>query len=222
MGTPGREVELKYRLPDEAALTAVARLAAGMELGTVHQVNHFFDTRDRALDRNRLVLRLRNEDGRHWVTAKGPSTVGSGALAVRDEVEVEVSQKVADRLLDGTDSPLAALATTAQALAPALWVALSQTLLGQPLVRIGQFENDRRRILWHPAGSRLPVTLELDRTTFPGGIRHYEVELELSPDHDPQGIHGALATLLRDAGVEASPASGKAKRFFQALDGRLC
>jgi len=67
-----QEIELKRRLvgPD-----AAERLLGALDtvVSDVEQVNHVFDTSDRRLKKARYAFRVREEDGRFILTAKGPS-----------------------------------------------------------------------------------------------------------------------------------------------------
>jgi uncharacterized protein YjbK len=223
--TPGQEVEFKLRVPDGEALEALGRAAGGEPLETVLQVNHFLDTAARHLDRARFTLRLRDEDGRFFLTVKAPLAGGvGGALSRKAEEEVETSPAVAKGILEGSVLPLDVLAgapggTDARA---QLVAAVRAATGGEPVRHVGAFQNRRTR--W-PARLRTPgghvdVVLELDRTTFPGNVTHHEVEVEVGPGASPADVEEGLQDLFQRAGVTGSPSSSKAGRFFAALDGR--
>lgn len=219
----GTEIELKLRVADDAALRAVAAAAGGSRAAPVRQVNHFFDSASRALRRHAHGLRLRDEEGRWFLTAKGPSEKGaSGALSVRSEQEIELDPAAARRILDGDDDPLATLdraLTTREG--AALCLTLRHLLGEEPLAYIGAFENLRTRITTRlpSVAGPLDVVLELDETRFPHGHVHFEVELELDAAASADVAERALRDLLHLAGVEGFPSKGKAARFFAALDG---
>jgi adenylate cyclase class IV len=218
------EIELKLRVPDPAALRAVAAAAGGQAAAAVRQVNHFFDSEGRALRNNAFGLRLRDEGGLFFLTAKGPSRKGaSGALSQRREEEHEISGDEARAILDGEASPLIVLAGHARSEAGRELVRTLESLVGDDGVRyIGAFENRRTRIETRlPTGDvELAVLLELDETTFPGDVIHCEVEMELDASEDAELAERALRALLDRAGVAGAPARGKASRFFAALEGK--
>lgn len=224
MGGAGQEIELKLRVADRAALDAIERTLGGTDTPPARQRNHFFDTPARGLRRGALGLRLREEAGQFTLTAKGPSQKNaSGALAVRQEEEVELSADTARALLEGQQSPLAVLeeALTSRA-GVELTLRLRAATGGDALSYVGCFENLRTRIHAQlpAAGGPLPVVLELDETSFPGGVTEYEVEVELGPEVDASEAEEALRALLATAGVDGTPARGKASRFFEALESR--
>jgi hypothetical protein len=70
-------------------------------------------------------------------------------------------------------------------------------------------------------GGLAEVVLELDETTFPGGIVHHEVEVEVLHGVDPATVESRLYALLSQAGVGAKPSRPKVQRFFEALAGEL-
>jgi len=222
MGT--REVELKLKVDGEQALRAIVQAARGKAEPEVRQVNHFFDTADRRLHAGLFVLRLRDEAGRWFLTAKGPQQQSkSGALTSKDEVETEIGQEEAAAILAGKASALSMLErATISREAPALMSALKDSVGARALAEIGSFENRRTRVAAKlPSGTgALEAVLELDRTTFPGPVVQCEVEMEIHGETDPAVAEAALRALLKVAAVEGRPASSKAKRFFAALEGK--
>lgn len=222
--TGGHEIELKLRVPDGAALRAVAAAAGGKARPAVRQVNHFFDSASRVLREHAFGLRLRDEEGCFFLTAKGPSMKGASAvLSRRPEVEREILPAVARAILAGEASPLDVLERETTTKADlALCLSLRHLLRREALTYIGAFENLRTRVettLPSEAGP-LEVLLELDETRFPHGHVCFEVELELDESVAPDVAEAALRALLSRAGVEGFPSRGKASRFFALLEGR--
>lgn len=214
----GTEIELKLRVESRAELEAVARAARGRDRGTVRQRNHFFDTSSWRLRAAGFGLRLRDEDGVWFLTAKGPAKRGSGAVvSARQEEEVELPAAVAEGVLAGADPPLDVLARHGGQPAAELAAELMGHAGGEAVALVGTFENRRRRVDCELGG--LPVTLELDETTFPGGIVQHEVEVEIAELGAAERVEEALSALLRAAGAHPSPGRGKAARFFRALQG---
>ena len=216
----GREVEFKLRVDGPAAFEALARAAGARPSPAVVQTNHFFDTADRALGRGRHTLRLREEDGRFRLTAKGPGE-RAGVLSSRAEEEAEITPAEAEAILHDKRSALDALETHAEPRARGLLAAMRTLLAGAPLRHAGAFQNERATLrVPLDVGDRVrPVTLELDRTTFPGNQVHHEVEVEIA-DADAAAVERALRAFLERAGVAWRESSSKAGRFFDALAGQ--
>jgi uncharacterized protein YjbK len=213
--TAGREVELKFALPDDDAAAALEAQAGGSRRSCVRQTNHVFDTDDRRLREAGLTLRLREEEGAWTVTLKGP-TKRLGAARDREELEAAVAPERAAAMLRGEASPLDVLDA-------------SEALVGEAasrsagaLVRLGTFHNRRVRVEADLPGHG-PATLEIDRTELPGGRVDREVELEVpagpAGTSDVASAERALRALLAGIGVDAVEASGKTGRFLSALDG---
>ena len=223
--TSGTEVEFKLRVDDLAQLMRIAIASGGTPEPTLVQTNQFFDTADRALDAARCVVRLRQESTsshtHFFVTVKGPS-LKAGAKTTVAEEEVEIDEVTARAIRAGAD-PLAPLHGSASATRLSLLAHVVTAAGNQPLVLVGQFENERTRIaarLPHESGRVFDVELELDRTRFPGDQVHHEVELEVRGDVDADAVGHAFHALFARAGVAGRAAPGKARRFFQALAGQ--
>lgn len=224
----GREVELKLRVDDLAALIKVAIAAQGKVHPTITQTNAFFDTPDRALGARGLVVRLREERTKtsaHWyVTAKGPGQ-RSGHLTDVLEEEVEIDEARAKQMKAGTLDPITALANGGPASRQSIVSFLRNTLASRSVVLIGQFINERTcvDVELGPPDARFKATLELDRTRFPprDGVEqvHHEVEMEIPAGVDTAMASRALDELFARAGVAGRGAPGKARRFFAALRG---
>ena len=223
-GRAGREVELKLRVPDRAALAAVAAAAGGtLDDDAVTQVNGFFDTADRALHAARLTLRLRDEDGAWILTAKGAVGADGPAADATLKQHLEEEERIEDdearAIRDGRRSPIDALAERSSTGGRAALVARLRAAVGAaPLVAVGSFTNRRARVPATLAG--VAVVLELDETSFPGGVVHHEVEVEIDDATRADDVEAALRALLARAGVDGKPAPGKARRFFDALAGK--
>ena len=216
----GREVEFKFRVDGPAAFEALARTARSAPSAASVQTNHFFDTPDRALGFRRHTLRLREEGGRFVLTAKGPGE-RAGVLTARAEEEVEVPKPEAESLIVGGRSPLAALEARADPRARDL-LATMRTIVGRsPLRHAGVFQNERARldVALGVEGRTLPVTFELDRTTFPGDQVHHEVEVEIA-GADPAAVERALHEFFAKAHVTWREGPSKARRFFDAAAGK--
>jgi len=219
-GSGGREVEFKFRVDGAEAFAALARTARSAPSPAVLQTNHFFDTPDRALGFRRHTLRLREENGRFVLTAKGPGD-RAGVLTSRAEEEIEVQKPEAESLIVGGRSPLAALEARADPRARDLLAAMRAIVGRMPLRHAGAFQNERARleVALGVEGRTIPVTFELDRTTFPGGQVHYEVEVEIA-GAEAAAVERALRDFFTKAGVAWREGPSKARRFFDAAAGK--
>jgi len=214
------EIEFKFRVDDEEALAAVARAALGDDAGLpapARQVNHFFDSADRRLAGAGCALRLREEEGRAWLTAKGRAAGGGDAtLTRREETEVELDAELGRALLAGERDPLAVLRERA---GTGLVARMQSALGGAAVAYLGAFENQRRRVgpfEREVGGEPVVLLLELDRTRFPGDRVECEVEAEVARGDEERAAR-ALRDLLASAGVRWGSAPSKAERFFAAL-----
>jgi len=189
------ETEIKLALPDEAVYRKLRDLL-GRPLRATQQENRFLDGPDGDLRFRKAVLRLRREleilpdaaspgvpaGERVYLTLKTEGRV-SGAVHTRGEIEAEVTP------CSGAFRPDPGWLMTLD-LEPVRVV--RQMLPGlKRLVDQGGFSN-YREVFAAPAGSRrLSDSLwELDRTEFPGGMVHYELEVELA--RSAPGKPGAL------------------------------
>lgn len=213
------ETEFKFLFTDEASLLAVERalVARGVpDRGQVRQVNHFFDTEDRALSAAGLALRLREEAGRFLVTAKGrlEEAPAAGSPTRHLEEEAWIPAEVARTILTGSRTVLDVL-LEASAAPPPLLARIGECLAGRAPASLGCFTNQRTRLApWIVGGHELVV--ELDRTEFPAGRRDFELELEVEPEVTAEA-HAALLELFRDTDARTTTAPTKAARFFAAL-----
>jgi adenylate cyclase class 2 len=85
------ELEAKMRVPDHVAVREALRAHGATRVGSVMELNTFFDTKDRALLAQDKGLRVRHAcdfetgDERHVITYKGPQQAGE--LKRREEIE---------------------------------------------------------------------------------------------------------------------------------------
>ena len=91
-----REIELKLRLPpDSRAILEASRLFSAAPAKEVHQVTMYFDTRDKALDRAGLTLRVRRIGTTRIQTVKSRAE-GLGVATSRNEWEWRIGQDTPD------------------------------------------------------------------------------------------------------------------------------
>jgi hypothetical protein len=212
-----QEIELKRLLVGEgAADRLVATL--GPVTADVTQTNHFFDTSDGRLRQQRFSVRLREEDGRFILTAKAPSRGVGGSVSARTEAEAEVETPAAQQILEGTLDPAATLRQ--RATDPAfseLWQGLEAARAGQPLHRVGQFQN-RRRIVAVVLPPALALRVEVDQTQFPDGRVDEEAEIEIPDAELASTVEAWLEQRAIEAGIETRGSSSKLGRFHAALE----
>jgi uncharacterized protein YjbK len=214
--TPHQEIELKRLLGGDGAADRLVR-ALGAVASDLQQINHVFDTRDFSLHQSRFALRLRSEDGKNTLTAKGPGVGVSASVTSRTEAEVEIEAEVALEIRSGQLDPVAVLRDRARDGAYAeLWSGIERARRGQPLREIGHFANRRRTVrVALPSGIGLHV--EVDQTRFPDGRVDEEVEAELPSAELAIAVEAWLDDLATKAGVETKPSSAKLARFYTAL-----
>jgi uncharacterized protein YjbK len=218
----GTETELKFRVSDERAFTALAAAARRPLPSPTVQINHFFDSPDFRLSAARYAVRLREEHGSFVLCAKGPErTSEDGTLTSRSEEEVQVDADAAAAILEGRASALAILTSRADARSAPLLSTMNELAADVPLVQAGSFRNERARlpITLNVDGAWIPFEFELDRTTFPGGRTDYEIEVELR-GADTRAAAAAVRAFLTAAGIEGHRAPSKAKRLFDIVAAR--
>jgi uncharacterized protein YjbK len=216
----GKEIELKFRVDGDSQLQALATASRGRAGEPLKQVNHFFDTKDGNLNASKYTLRLRDENGRFLLTAKGPERKSAdGTRSEKAEEERPVEVTVANAILSGAESPLTVLERVTSTDIPVL-KAIRATIGAKPLVYVGNFKNTRTPVtaLIEVKGQQRPVVFEMDRTEFPNGRVDHEVEVELKGqlgDADADAAEKAVRALLDRAGIRPESAPSKAKRFFE-------
>ncbi len=221
----GTEIELKLRVDDLAALMRIVVETGARPAFTAIQRNQYLDTSKRGLDRQKFVLRLREESSPEsttvYLTAKGASKKSAdGTLSSVAEEEIVVSSSEAAAIVATPSLAFELLADDADATDArrALVQAMREAAGDESLAFVGEFLNERTRIdVDFPEGFH--GVLELDRVRFPGDQIHHEVEFEVPAGTEAHVAKKAFEALFVRAGVVGRAAPGKAKRFFQALRG---
>jgi uncharacterized protein YjbK len=205
-----RERELKYRIPSRKDFL---NLRDAPEWGSRQvprrQVNHYFDTRDLALAKAQVLLRVREETRAHaGVTPGGGEpetayrlTVKCGEEARRGyfdslELEAELSEPVFRSALAEPASLLDL------SLAP---IAEIRRRFGRPaLTFIGRLENERVERTGIPGAPF--AAFEVDRVDFAGGDEEYELEIEV--EEGAAGVAESwIESRVRGRGIRLEPES---------------
>lgn len=224
------EIELKYALENAQQyrdLITYLERYSGEKAFFLSQNNTFFDTQNRLLKKASLILRLRSENERFILTAKGAApadTLGHQALACRLEEEVEISAQKAQSLLAGEEDPIKLLQESEWPQNPQaeksrlLLIGHLQTARAQkPLIILGAFKNERRVI---------PISLngtvfhfECDATHFSPARIDYEVEVELPSAENAAPVEDFVSKCFAELEIPKKTAPGKAWRFFNLHQG---
>ena len=207
------EIELKLLLEDEWSYAQLRDWLEARAAATVdNQTNLYLDTVDRALLRHRVMARLRLVGGRAVVTVKRKRSL-EGGLMRADEWEVAVPAEHPARAVASQGVLLASLPELVAA--PLRGLGLNDA---HRLHVVGAMQTERRRYLapqkltGRPTGE---VSVELDRTLFPGEVERFELELE-HPDAASVATH--LTATLDELELRWRPAEGsKYAQFLQCL-----
>ena len=197
------------------------------------QSHHFFDTRDRALDRARIGVRLRETGARLRLTVKSDPVHAADPGAPRDamvtrrvELEATISRDAFERALaDGLDlTPWVASWRAGPSARDPDVARVLDTLGGVGrLETFGAFRNERTtgQLDLGSADREVRVEVELDRTRFPGDRLDHELEIELdarTDEAEARAIREAVLDRLAEMGIRATAAPSKLERFRDALD----
>jgi len=220
-----KEIEFKFAVKSPNDFD---RLLKHLQLGPRdsypkrQQLNHFFDTRGRRLQNAGMILRLREEEGRQYLTHKASSRALTTDQTASERVEVQVSLTPAEALglLHGQTNPLDLLRQRAAPENSEAVDALQQALGGEPTRYIGHFKNYRRVVpsaVISVDGQPERFTMELDQTSFAPAEHEYELEVELGSPKNVQAQHDAWVQTLGEAGVSWQSAESKSARFFRRI-----
>ncbi len=217
-----REIEFKLAVKDKHSFEAIAEKTRGRLRPAARQVNYFFDTPDKDLDREWYTLRLRDEEGHFTVTAKRPRQKNLGSASRdRDEAEVELETSLAKKILACQHMPFTALKELSEA--SRFLDDMESVIGGKRQTLSGSFENERSKmgpVELEAGGQSIELTFEMDRTTFPGDQVQYEIEVEVSEamrDLAEKALR-ALWKELRIEWIDDTPS--KFKRFKDASKGK--
>jgi len=220
--SPGREVELKLLLDDEAAWRRLAEALANHGAPEHQQQrNLYLDSRDEMLRNAGVMLRVRLEENRAWMTCKAGARLVDGVMTT-GEWETALTPKYAARWRQGSgwSGPLSALP-----LASSVRAALKEPKVDPVVAVHAEMHNYRQcwtisadRLGWSPdvaAGEQ--ISLELDRTRMPGGRWRFELEVEHA---DATRLAPLVGKMLAELGLRYRPATeAKYVQMLRLLDG---
>lgn len=220
-----RRIESEFKLllsgeEDANRLIALLIGPAAQAPAPVGQLNEFYDTPDRAFGAGLRILRLREEGGHFFLTAKGrlPGLDDAGALSRLGEEEVEIDEVWARAIHAAVLCPLAALEESLDTESDLLQ-ALRASVGAAHLETVGCFRNERRKVGPIPLGAsdgELALCFEFDRTEFPGGRIDWEVEVEVQASQEERAEE-LLRELFARAELPWRASTPKVQRFLQAL-----
>jgi inorganic triphosphatase YgiF len=201
-----REIEAKYAVADPRlftdllALPQIGPFTLTPDVGSVDQINTYFDTVDHRLRAARHGFRIRLAKGNIVATLKGPASI-HGDIHTRSEWETVLHDDTPH------DLPIGELRDRVLALTA------EQPLL--PTISI----RTNRQIIIATRDAQPIAEMALDDYVITAGERreqYYELELELLPAGQPADLT-ALAALLRGRFALAPEARSKLERGLALL-----
>lgn len=198
------EIELKLNLVSEENYQ---RLLSHFEKHIeMSQTNIFYDTADRLLLKNKWALRLRSENNKGFITAKGVSSK-SGAASIRDEIEIEIGSEKVNNIIESPNKIFDYVSSD--------FDFIKDFIQDAPLVKLVEFNNIRQRIEYAGASGE-SYLLEIDRTKFQNGRIDYELEVELEDAGKISDAEKAIKRLLESLSIEYQVESKS--KFARALE----
>jgi inorganic triphosphatase YgiF len=186
------------------AIAALTRLGgrALRDGGTAAIRDVYLDTPAGALRARRESLRVRVQNGRPFLTLKGPGREIGPGVTERDELETPWSPEAYARCLDVLTARGVRLRRVAPGADPLA------TLLASGLARAQERETHRRLRHAEGAGDRPVAELAVDEVTFrlaAGAVRHHEVEIEAKAPAGADYLPLAVAELRGTFGPAVTP-----------------
>lgn len=221
-----REIELKYRLHARQDYQKLANYFDLSDDLKFKQVNYFFDTKKFSFKKNKVTLRLREQEGKFVMTAKNGninrSTEGRDVLVVRLESESAISSDKASKIISKQLNPLQAFIEQAKKLEDDalkthkyLQTRFTKCAGTSEVISIGSFINFRLQKKLRIEG--FEVVFELDETHFPNGLTHYEAEVEIPEHVDTAIVKKHMRQIFKEVKLETFPDKGKSTRFYETL-----
>lgn len=208
-----REVELKYRFPDQQSFELLLKFIGG-EQKIERQINSLYDTPDLKLKAQHIFLRIRKSNEKFKFTCKAaPENIAkpSELLSIHDEWE---------QVIDSPDQdPISLLTQTwphesesSKQTRLSLLRRVQKIIGNEQPVLVGSFQNTRTHVPYTIGSHKLD--LEFDATDFGDGQVDYELELELPESLEPELAQAELDKLFKRLDIKTGPSTGKAERLF--------
>ncbi len=198
-----KEIEIKLDLQSFTNYLKLIGCLGQIDRRNRH-LNGFFDTKDRRLSELGWAFRVRAEDNRGLVTAKGKN-ITDGLAAVREEIEVDISRgKALEILRLGNDVLELDVPPTAF---------IRELVEHAKLYKILSFECNRE-IKSFRLGDKNRI-FEVDTTNFTDGTVDYELEVEIDDPKEIEIVGGDLQSLFASLDIPFIPQ--KQSKFARAL-----
>jgi uncharacterized protein YjbK len=202
-----REIEIKLNLLCENNYLKLLEYlrANDMTATEIPQKNYFFDTDQSSLSKAGWALRIRIENDRATITAKGSATEKTEGLVIRPETTSQLALKDAESSIS-SGLPLSALP-------PNLIDLLDKYIDGGVLKTRLSFANRRTAVNFVNAGQKL--VFEVDRTEFCDGSIDFELEVELPHTDNYQKAIDIITSIFN--GLDIPILFQKEGKFARAL-----
>lgn len=194
------EREIKLKLDGMGEWEAL-RNYFGKHEERLDQVNFYFDTAGKDLEKLKAMLRVRQENGKHFRMAFKRNIRIKGGYFQNEEVETDIDSNLFAnmRLCDSLQI---------EELEPIRCIRRLEIV--DPLLLIGKLANLRFRYFL-PNG----CCVELDRITLPNGNVEYELEAETE---NPGEVRAIIDQIFQRLGIKVVPQTQtKYERFLSAL-----
>ncbi len=184
------EIEIKLDLSNEANYRNILNLLTP-EASSIRQENYFFDTYERSLFAAGWALRIRLEEDKTTVTAKGPKKNKDEGLAIRQEIEEEIDTNQSDMLLSGYIDTASLPSEIADS--------IKGYCSGRKFKKIVSFIN-HRTMVGHEANG-ITIEVAIDRTEYSDRSVDFELEVELSKISQYKAVMSVIEGIFDKAGV---------------------
>jgi len=184
------EIEIKLDLSNEANYRNILDHLSP-DSSPVKQENYFFDTQERSLSESGWALRIRKEDAKATVTAKGPKKEDAEGLTIRQEIEEEIDANQSDLFIKGNIDPAD--------LPPDIVLTIGDICSGRKLEKAISFINFRTTARSNTDG--ITVEIAIDRTEYSDGSVDFELEVELSEKSKYKAVTNIIEGIFDKAGV---------------------
>jgi len=199
-----QEIEIKLDLQNEENYFKIIRRFEIIEKPK-RQENIFFDSGNLDLSQNGWALRLRKEKDKSCFTIKGITADSSGGMAIRDEIEVSISDETAQTYIENGLQ----LENIPDEIAHIVLPILDTNELFRRL----RFVNERYRVNY--STGQTDLIFEIDKTKYADGTIDYELEVELENRLLYQKVLDEISSFLKSLQIDT--VFQKQSKFDRAL-----